>query len=915
MSCHSLPDPPAFIEVRGARTHNLQSLDVSIPRDRLVVITGVSGSGKSSLAFDTIHAEGRRRFVETLGASARRVVERLPEPAVDAIDGLPPTVAVDQTRGSAHAGARSTVGTLTDLWDHLRVLYARLGTPHCPRCGREVRATTPERIVRAVLGQGEGRKVIVLAPLRPDPSGSWTSALETIRRAGLPRLRLNGELRETSDFDDGGWPGDPPPQRLEAVVDRLVIREGILARVAEGVDLALKLTGGVVALLTQNDEGEWVESIYPTRPRCPACDLDLGAIDPRTFSFNHPQGACPACQGLGHYPLPLANAVPLGETGRGRPAQTTSGKSDLPGDADDPDLVHAPPCPDCHGARLQPVARAVRFQDWTLPELARLTIDQAAEVVAGWRFAETEAEGRAARRLAQAVAARLAYLQRVGLGYLSIDRPITTLSGGELQRVRLASVAASGFVGVCCVLDEPTSGLHPADASRLLEVVRDLRDQGNTVLVVEHDPIFLRGADWIIDLGPGAGPEGGRLVAQGPPRGLTPVGPHLLESATMSLLRDASKTTMRPASTRLKRSPRAITVRHARARNLKGVEAQFPLGCLTAVTGVSGSGKSTLVFEVLARAAKRHLQTVSGSRPHLVQDNAEPPIEAEVSGLGALSALKVVDQRPLGRNARSTPATHLGIFDALREVFAETKTAKLRGFKPNRFSFNHPSGRCPECRGLGGRKVATAWLPEFEEVCPACRGTRFNPATLEVRFKGMTIADVLALRVVEARECFAEFPSITPGLDALIALGLGYLTLGQPAPTLSGGEARRIRLAAELAGPRPGSSEPLASSAIGESSGNRRLYLLDEPTSGLHAADVDRLARALEQLADQGHAVVVIEHRPELIARADWIIDLGPGGGPQGGRVVVAGPPGLVRSHQESQTGRYLNILIPEDET
>jgi excinuclease ABC subunit A len=929
-------DPPRYgsgeaIAVRGARVHNLRSVDVAIPRDRLVVLTGVSGSGKSSLAFDTVHAEGQRRYIEGLSVSARQFLDQLQRPDVDEIEGLPPTVAVDQKAGQGNP--RSTVATLTEIHDYLRLLFARVGTPHCPACREPIRHQTPERIVEALLGLPEGTRALLLAPLVRGRKGQHAEAFEAIRRAGLIRARVDGQVVEI----------ESPPRLaktkvhdIEAVVDRLVVRDGARARVAESVDRALELGEGVVVASIQQGEA-WADRVFSTRFACPSCGIGFLALEPRTFSFNSPQGACPECDGLGTRsrfdperirpglswsfatgPPPVLEAFPArraaelaAELERFRkrhriPPATPFGAwpaaardALLEGDAAFAGLLplleeqegqaksdarrsalqayrSESPCPACGGARLRPEARAVTVGGLGIHAVCSGTIAERIPWFASLSFEPEQAP--IGPPLVLEIRRRLEYLERVGVGYLTLDRRTDTLSGGELQRVRLASHVGSGLVGVAFVLDEPTAGLHPRDTDRLLGTLRDLRDAGNSVLVVEHDEATIRAADWVIDLGPGAGPDGGRVVAQGRPDELPPAG-----SVTARFLRD------RPEIPPRSRDPREpgrpwVVIEGAAEHNLKGVTAGFPVGCLTCVTGVSGSGKSTLVLDVLGRAATR---AITGRGP-------SPGAAGRIEGLDQFEKVVPIDQAPVGRTPRSTPATYVGIFDEIRKVFARTREAKVRGYRPSRFSFNASGGRCEVCQGQGVRRIAMRFLPDLEVVCEACRGQRFNPATLQARFKGLSIGDVLDLRVDEALAVFDAVPKVRDGLKALHEAGLGYVTLGQPSTTLSGGEAQRVKLAAELSCPSSG----------------RTLYILDEPTTGLHAADVERLLAVLDRLAGQGHTLVIIEHNLDVIRAADWVIDLGPEGGAGGGHVVAAGPPEAIAREPRSATGAYLARLV-----
>ncbi len=925
------------IEVRGARVHNLRDVDVDIPRGRLVVLTGVSGSGKSSLAFDTIYAEGQRRYVESLAGFARQYLDQLQPPDVDRVDGLPPTVAIDQKAGTA--SPRSTVATVTEVFDYLRLLYARAGIPHCPGCDRPIRRQSADQMVRSVLALRDGQKVLILAPLVRGRKGQHLDVFATIRREGLIRARVDGELVEITD--------DPPKlaktkaHTIEAVVDRLVVREGIRPRLAESVDRALKLADGGIVLAVQDDAGGWDDRVLSVKFACPDCGIGLEELEPRTFSFNSPYGACRTCDGLGVTPAfdpelvlpdrsrslatgavaPWVTETKRGETPLDEPALAALLKRHkltratplakwpeaaviglLDGDAEsgfagvlkhlDAELkvvrsekrrtaleaFQAPlVCAGCGGARLRPEARAVTIDGRAIHQVMAVPTHEARTFLESLRFEPPlDLVG---PPLVREIGHRLSFLERVGLGYLTLDRPADTLSGGELQRVRLASQIGSGLVGVGYVLDEPTTGLHPRDTDRLLASLHALRDAGNSVLVVEHDDAVIRAADWVIDIGPGAGPDGGRVVAEGPPDALQ--GP---DSVTARFLNSHAR--LAPADgARVAEAPGWVVLRGASAQNLRDVDVKFPLAALTCVTGVSGSGKSTLVQQVLARAVRRQLDG-GGPRPG--------PYRV-LEGVEQLAKLIDVDQSPIGRTPRSTPATYTGVFDEIRKVFAVTREAKLRGYKANRFSFNVQGGRCETCQGQGERRIEMQFLPDLYVTCESCNGLRFNRPTLEVRYKGHSIGSVLQLRVDEALPLFDAVPRVRAGLEALHDAGLGYVTLGQASTTLSGGEAQRVKLAAELGRP-----------ALG-----RTLYLLDEPTTGLHFADVANLLRVLRRLAELGHAVVVIEHNLDVIRTADWVIDLGPDGGADGGRVVAMGPPGEVARVAGSHTGQYLAALDP----
>jgi excinuclease ABC subunit A len=854
------------IRVRGAREHNLQNLNIDLPRDRFTVITGPSGSGKSSLVFDTLYAEGQRRFLETLRTDARAWIEKLQRPDVDVVEGLPPTLAVEQHAYGVRP--RSTLATLTEIHDHLRLLWARLGIPYCHQCGAPIQKQTVPEIVRETLAREDGHKVYILAPVVRGRKGDHKEVFQQIRQAGFLRARVNGVLTEVRD--------NPPlnPRQshtVEMVVDRLVVRPGIEPRLGESVEAAVKHGEGSV-IVTQIDDGDWHDHPCQTRLTCPTCQISYGELEPRSFSFNSPYGACPRCDGLGV----------VGGVER----ELETAKIDAEDEAS-LDGAEAAPCPECHGDRLNREARSVRFESKTLPEITALTVDEAGGFF-GWLSEHVVEEaagealdnpGRHIRKLiVTEILHRLRFLQEVGLGYLSLDRPATTLSGGEMQRARLATHLGAGLLGVCYILDEPTVGLHPRDTGRLLTALRGLQRRGNTVIVVEHDEEVIRQADNLLDIGPGPGRHGGRLVAQGTVAEVL----RNPDSVTAPFLREKKETDTGLVSSPLRSlsGKNNIVIHGARHHNLKGIDVTVPLGCLVCVTGVSGSGKTSLARDILAHAARRHVGLTA----------PRPGAHDRIEGLQQIDKVIDVDQSPLGRSSRSSAATYTGIFDEVRKIFASTRGAKARGYKASRFSFNVRGGRCEPCRGQGVQRVALHLLPDLTVPCPVCRGRRFNPATLEILYRGKSIADVLALPVEAALEFFASFPTLVRPLQALVEIGLGYLTLDQPSSHLSGGEAQRVKLAAELARTATG----------------RTLFLLDEPTTGLHFADVDRLLGVLRRLAEPGNTLVVIEHNLDVITSADWVIDLGPEGGAAGGYLVAAGPPADIAGCLPSITGQYL---------
>lgn len=930
------------IRILGARTHNLQNIDLQIPQNRLVVITGLSGSGKSSLAFDTLLAEGQRQYVESLSVYSRQFFNQLQRPDVDVIEGLQPTIAIDQHPTSHNP--RSTVATVTEIYDFLRVLMARVGEVACPDCGTAIAQQTPSEIQQAIESFDPSTKVMILAPMVRGRKGKHQEVMERIRSEGFVRVRIDGETYEVEHAPELKA---RQTHDIEAVVDRVVIREGLESRLAESVRLALKHGEGALRITYLTPEAKeangngagWQERVFSTQYACPDCKRSLAEVEPRTFSFNSPYGACRSCDGLaareGFDPeliLPdLSLSLSEGAVAPWRGATTaartkqkkllsdflTSVKLDwetpldawpdkarkqlLAGDGGkflgvlahlEMDYAKAKretvrerleefrsqvPCADCGGSRLQAEARACRLAGKAIHEITQLPIDQSHAF-----FAELSFDGpqqQIAEPLVAEILKRLSFLRQVGVDYLSLDRPADSLSGGEMQRVRLATGIGSGLVGVLYILDEPSIGLHPRDNARLIESLRDLQQQGNTVLVVEHDEALMREADWLIDIGPGAGTRGGRIVAEGTPAQVATD----TSSLTGNYLSGRSQIDV-PAQRRKTAKTRMLQIEGATLNNLQNVNVDFPLGTLTCVTGVSGSGKSSLVIDTLARALARKLNGAL-ARPG--------PFQA-LRGVSKLDRLIHVDQSPIGRTPRSNPATYTGIFDEIRKVFTSTKHAKQLGYKLGRFSFNTKGGRCEECQGQGVQRIEMRFLPDLFVSCPVCQGKQFNRQTLAVRYRDQSIADVLAMGIDEAAEFFENHATIHKMLTSLVDVGLGYLTVGQRSTTLSGGEAQRIKLAAELGRPAPG----------------KTLYILDEPTTGLHTDDIRRLLAVLQQLVELGHTVLVIEHNLDVIKTADWVIDLGPEGGAGGGQILAAGTPETIATCEHSHTGKWLKQVL-----
>ncbi|MEV4358469.1 excinuclease ABC subunit UvrA [Nonomuraea sp. NPDC049625] len=938
--------------VRGAREHNLKDVSLDLPRDSLIVFTGLSGSGKSSLAFDTIFAEGQRRYVESLSAYARQFLGQMDKPDVDFIEGLSPAVSIDQKATSKNP--RSTVGTITEVYDYLRLLWARIGKPHCPVCARPIARQTPEQIVDRVMDLEEGTRFQVLAPVIRGRKGEYAELFRELQTKGFARARVDGTVVRLEE---------PPKLKkyekhdIEVIVDRLSVKESARRRLNDSVETALQLSGGTITLefvdLPEDDPNR--ERFYSEHLYCPYDDLSFEELEPRSFSFNSPFGACPECTGLGtkmevdpdlvvpdpertlgdgalhpwsgghtsEYFVRLIEA--LGHTvgftldtpweklpkkaqksllyghdeqvhvrysnryGRQRSYYTTydgvipwvqrrhaEAESDSTRERFE-GYMREIPCPACKGARLKPVTLAVTVADKSIAEVAAMSIGECAKFLAGLKLSDRDMH--IAERVVKEINARMGFLLDVGLDYLTMDRAAATLAGGEAQRIRLATQIGSGLVGVLYVLDEPSIGLHQRDNMRLLDTLVRLRDMGNTLIVVEHDEDTIAAADWVVDIGPGAGEHGGQVVVSGTVQDLL----SSEESLTGQYL-SGRKSIAIPAKRRKRDRKRQITVKGAREHNLKGVDIDFPLGVFTAVTGVSGSGKSTLVNDILYNALAKEL---NGAR-------TVPGRHSRINGMDHVDKVVHVDQSPIGRTPRSNPATYTGVFDHVRKLFAATAEAKVRGYQPGRFSFNVKGGRCEACAGDGTIKIEMNFLPDVYVPCEVCHGARYNRETLEVHYKGKTISEVLDMPIEEALGFFEAIPAIKRHLQTLNDVGLGYVRLGQPATTLSGGEAQRVKLASELQRRQTG----------------RTIYVLDEPTTGLHFEDIRRLLGVLGRLVDGGNTVIVIEHNLDVIKTADWIIDMGPEGGSRGGTLVANGTPEEVALVDESHTGRFLRKIL-----
>jgi len=936
------------IVIKGARAHNLKNIDVTIPRDKFVVLTGLSGSGKSSLAFDTIYAEGQRRYVESLSAYARQFLGQMDKPDVDSIDGLSPAISIDQKTTSRNP--RSTVGTVTEIYDYLRLMFARVGKPHCPEHGIEITSQTVEQMVDRIMEYPERTRLQILAPVVSGRKGEHAKLLADIQKQGFVRVRVNGEIRDLSEKIELE---KNKKHSIEVVVDRIVVKDDVQTRLADSLEMALKLSGGQVLVDIIDKE----ELMFNSNLACPECGFSMDELAPRMFSFNSPYGACPECDGLGvkmivdpdllvsdrsksieegafeawagstsnYYPQFLAAVcahygiptdVPIEQlsdkqmqvilygTGGERIRFRYENEFGHTRDAQVPfeGIVHnlerryretgsegirefievymsAKPCGKCRGQRLKKEVLAVTVGSQNIAHVTSLSIGEAQRFFSGLEL--TEKEQSIANLILKEINNRLGFLVNVGLEYLTLSRAAGTLSGGEAQRIRLATQIGSSLMGVLYILDEPSIGLHQRDNDRLIQTLSHMRDLGNTLIVVEHDEDTMIAADWIIDIGPGAGKHGGTVIAEGTPKQIMED-----EKSLTGAYLSGRKFIPVPLERR-KPNGKWIEIKGAKENNLKNLNAKFPLGVFTAVTGVSGSGKSTLVNEILYKTLARDLNKAK----------TRPGAYKEINGLEHLEKVIDIDQSPIGRTPRSNPATYTGVFDDIRDVFAMTNESKVRGYKKGRFSFNVKGGRCEACKGDGIIKIEMHFLPDVYVPCEICKGNRYNRETLEVKYKGKSIAEVLAMTIEDATEFFVNIPKIHRKLQTLMDVGLGYMDLGQPATTLSGGEAQRVKLAAELY----------------RRSTGKTLYILDEPTTGLHVDDIDRLLQVLHRLVDSGESVLVIEHNLDVIKTADYLVDLGPEGGTGGGTIVATGSPEEVAKVEKSYTGKYLGPILERD--
>ena len=935
------------IEIKGARVHNLKNISVDIPRDQLVILTGLSGSGKSSLAFDTIYAEGHRRFVESLSAYARQFLGQLDKPDVDSIEGLSPAISIDQKTTSKNP--RSTVGTVTEIYDYLRLLYARLGVVHCPVCGKEIKQQSVDQIIDKILELPEGERFLVLSPIVRGKKGRHEKIIADARKNGYARLRIDGTVYDIAEDIELEL---TKKHNIDIVVDRLVMKEGLRPRLSDSVENALKASDGKVSILTMPREGDGVEHEFSTNYACEEHGISFGELEPRSFSFNNPFGACEHCAGIGEmrrispdkiipdkslslkegaiqvngfksideqsWTGPLFKAVCeyLGLSldtpverfskeqldailyGTGEQTytvdryfakqkrvqtvkfegviRTIEQRMQMMGDEYYDQFIEETPCPVCHGQRLNKQALSVKIGDKNIDEFCRMSVTDELEFLNTLTF--TESESKIAKEILKEIRARLGFMKSVGLEYLTLARKSATLSGGEAQRIRLATQIGSSLVGVLYILDEPSIGLHQRDNSKLIGTLKKLRDVGNTVIVVEHDEETMMESDYIVDIGPGAGVHGGEVVAAGTPQEIM----ENKKSITGDYLSGRRKIEV-PAQRRTGNG-NFLKIVGARENNLKGIDVEIPLGCFVCVTGVSGSGKSSLVNRILLESLAKKLNRAI----------AHPGKVDRIEGYEHLDKVIAIDQSPIGRTPRSNPATYTGLFTEIRDLFAKTPDAKMRSFTSSRFSFNVKGGRCESCDGDGVKKIEMHFLPDVYVKCDVCKGKRYNRDTLEVKFKGKNISDVLDMTAEEGAKFFSEIPSIAKKLKTICDVGLGYVKIGQSSTTLSGGEAQRVKLATELS----------------KRSTGKTIYILDEPTTGLHMDDVKKLIGVLQRLVDAGNSIVVIEHNLDVIKTADYIIDLGPEGGDGGGEIVAVGTPEEVAKNEKSYTGQYLNKVL-----